>query len=218
MREGNILLFEDFTRGMEDWWVEGGQKVWVQGKRLHMKADPEEMTAPDGVCTAWHREIFPANIRIDFQACCQTSAIDANNINFFLAYSDPSGKPLQETREQRADGGYAHYHQLDGNIVTFLNDFHQEAEPYPDGTRPARIRIRHCPGFELLSETFTYRCRKREVYQCSVVKFKERIEFRVDGETRLTAIDPAPRGSGHIGLRTFRTYLWWDTIRVTELV
>jgi len=218
MREGKTLLNEDFSRGMDDWWVEGGEKVWVEEGRLHVKADPPEMSAPAGVCTVWHRQEFPANIRIDFQACCVASEIDANNINFFFGYTHPEGKSLYETRHERADSAYSHYHKLSGNIITFLNDFHEEAEPWPDGTRKARVRIRHCPGFELLSEKWDFHCRRGVVYACAITKYNGEIAFQANGTHLLSATDPNPPGAGLIGLRTFRTHLWWKDIRVTELI
>ena len=219
MREGAILLNEDFSQGMDDWWAEGGEKVWVEDGRLHQKADPAEMSKPEGVCTVWHKKEFPANIRIEFEACCLASAIDANNVNFFFGYTHPEpGKTIWDTRDERADGDYPHYHVLSGNIITFLNDFHHEAETYPDGSRRARIRIRHCPGFELLDETFDYHCRQGRVYQCRIDKCNGEIMFYADGNCWLKATDPNPPGAGLIGLRTFRTHLWWGNIRVTELI
>jgi hypothetical protein len=50
-----------------------------------------------------------------------------------------------------------------------------------------------------------------------VVKRKGEITFFVDGEKMLAATDPHPLGVGLIGLRTYRTSLWWDNIRATPL-
>jgi len=39
----------------------------------------------------------------------------------------------------------------------------------------------------------------------------------VDGQYLLGVREPEPHESGLIGLRTFRTYLWWDNIRVARV-
>jgi hypothetical protein len=43
------------------------------------------------------------------------------------------------------------------------------------------------------------------------------IRFFVDGRYLLGVRDAEPWPSGLLGLRTFRTHLWWDNIRVTKL-
>jgi len=86
------LFFEDFSAGMDNWWAEGGEKVWVQDGRLHVKADPEEGKERI-VSTVWCKKSFPADIRVEFDAHVIESSTDVNNINFFLCYSDPSGRP-----------------------------------------------------------------------------------------------------------------------------
>ena len=88
--EGKVIFEETFSDGkMDGWWVEGGQKVWVEDGRLHMKADPAENRAPGYVCTAWCEKEFPADVMVEYDAHVVESAIDTNNINFFLSYSHP---------------------------------------------------------------------------------------------------------------------------------
>ena len=94
--------------------------------------------------------------------------IDANNINLFFGYSDPSGKPLHETRDTRSAAACDLYHRLDGYIVTFLNEAGQ-----------ARVRIRRNPGFRLLAETRSGECRQGLTYHLRVVKQKGEIAFYV---------------------------------------
>jgi len=219
--EETVLLAEDFSGEWEPeagrWWVEGGERTWIEDGRLHMKADPEEEGDPRYVATAWCKEPISGDVRIEFDAHVISSSTGVNNINFFFFFSDPEGTPLFETREDRADAGYAKYHVLNGNIITFLRD----VKAGPEGTLlnelPARVRIRHCPGFELLDETYAYQCNEGVTYHCEIVRQGTRISFSVDGNLLLEAEDPAPHSSGLIGLRTFRTYLWWDNIKVTAL-
>jgi len=212
MSNQKLLFFEDFSRGMTNWWVEGGEKVWVQDDRLHVKAERDPV-----VCTVWCKQEFPGDVQVDFEAHVIRSPKEANNVNFFLCYSDPSGKPLYETRATRKTAGYRLYHQLNGHIFTFLNDFKKESGTYPDGTTKARIRIRRCPGFRLMAETYGYHCRRGVTYHITIEKRGGDIRFAVDGKVYLRATDDRPLGGGLLGLRTYATYLWWDNIRVTAL-
>jgi hypothetical protein len=216
--DGKVLFSEDFSKGMGNWWIEGGVKTWVEDGRLHMNAEPggERRDQRQGyVCTAWCRQEFSGDVKVELDAHVRRSDLDVNNINLFLHFSDPSGKPLYETRESRADAAYNKYHGLNGNIITYLKDTSQEAV---DGKLDrARVRIRHCPGFELLKETYTYHCRQGRTYRVELLKRGGRLTIAVDGNELLTAEDPEPLDGGLLGLRTYRTYLWWDNIRVTQL-
>ncbi len=102
--------------------------------------------------------------------------------------------------------------------MTFLNDSAGEAEPYPDGSRRARVRVRRCPGFELLAETFAYHNRQGGTYHVAVRKAGGRIDVAIDGAHVLSATDARePLTGGLLGLRTYQTFLWWDNISVTAL-
>ncbi|MCC7499325.1 MAG: DUF1961 family protein [Bryobacterales bacterium] len=206
---------EDFSRGMKNWWVEGGERVWVEDGRLHMRADNPELPG-GGVATAWCKTIHPGDFELTLNAQVISSSTGVNNINLFFCYSDPSGAPLYETRQGRAKARYSDYHRLSGNIITFLNGG-DERERNPDGSLQARIRIRHNPGFRLLAEKFDKTCRQGVTYHLGVTKRGGRISFSLDGELLLTGVDPHPAGTGLLGLRTYRTYLWWDDVKLTPL-
>lgn len=216
--DSKVLFSEDFSKGMDDWWVEGGVKTWVQDGRLHMNAEPggERRDQRAGyVCTAWCKQEFSGDVKVELDAHVVRSDLDVNNINLFLHYTDPSGRPLQQTRESRADALYKYYHELNGYIFTFLKDTSSEA--VEGKLDRARVRIRHCPGFKLLKETYDYHCRQGVTYHIELVKRGGRLTILVDGKELLSAGDPEPHGGGLFGLRTYRTYLWWDNIRVTQL-
>ena len=221
MADEHVLFFEDFE-GYEDgsslpadWWVEGGEKTWIEAGRLRVKANPDHQ--PGHVCTVWHRKPFFGNVRVEFDACVVHSTINANNINFFLLYSDPSGESLYESRASRADGGYQLYHNLNGYIFTFLNDRDGGGGRYEDGATKARFRIRRCPGFRIMTETYGYHCRKGITYHMTIARRGSCLTFAVDGTVYLEGRDDSPWTEGLIGLRTFQTDLWWDNIKVTEL-
>ena len=209
-KNDKLLFFEDFSKGMDNWWVEGSRNVSVKNERLYVIADSE--LSDKNVCTVWCKKIFPPDIQVSFDAHIVQSSIGVNNINFFLCYSDPSGKPLYETRKSRKSGKYSLYHNLRGNIFTYLS-----GGTHPDGSPRARFRIRHNPGFNLLSETYDYHCVQGKTYHVKITKLGKILRISVDGKEYLSTVDENPCGSGLIGLRTFQTYLWWDNIKVTEV-
>jgi hypothetical protein len=209
--------FEEVTRPPTGWWVEGGQMVWIEDGHLHVRADPEEQGQPGYVCTVWNAKKFSGDIRVEYDAHVVDSAVDANNVNFFLLYSDPSGESLYKTRDTRSNAEYGHYHVLNGYIFTFLNDFQGDGGTYPDGSTRARMRMRRCPGFQLMTETYDYHCRQGMTYHLAISKVGGDLSFAVDGEVYLQGHDDTPWTEGLIGLRTFRTQLWWDNIVVTAI-
>ncbi len=195
-----------------DWWVEGGESVKVIDGRLHVAADPPEHRGPGYVATIWHRTPIAGDVRITFKAQVLRSSRQANNINFFLFYTHPDRTPLEVSRNERADGHYAHYHELNGYIFTFIN-----AGMVDPADQRARMRLRRNPGFELLDEAFDYHCQVGRTYTFEITRRAGRLTFAVDGNTFLEAHDAAPWQSGHIGLRTFHTDLWWDDLLVEPL-
>ena len=178
-----------------------------------MKAE-NGRTKGRGAATAWWNLPLPADFVLELDAEVISSPSKVNNINLFLCYSDPSGIALHETRETRQSADYNLYHQMNGYIITFLNDAAAEGGRNENGSTKARVRIRKNPGFRLLKETFTKSCRAGVVYRLKVTKKGGTIRFSVDCETLLEVEDEQPWSGGLMGLRTFGTYLWWDNIRV----
>jgi hypothetical protein len=105
-------------------------------------------------------------------------------------------------------------HNYGGYIIAFLNDEAGESGRSPDGSTKARIRICRNPGFKLLAEPFTYHFRTGVTYRLLVEKTGGDIRFSVDGNELLRTHDPDPLGGGHLGLRTFKTQLWWSNFRL----
>lgn len=211
------VIHEDFSRGMDHWWVEGGERVWVEDGRLNVKADNPEI-AGGATATVWLRTPHPASFELEFDAHVIASTLDVNNINLFFSYSDPAGTPLEETRGSRQTAGYDLYHKLNGYIITFLHEPATAAGKVASGdSEKARVRIRRDPGFNLLAQTYTYHCRQGVTYHMTVLKRGGEIHFSVDGKELLRATDPNPLGGGLLGLRTYRTWLWWDNVSMRAL-
>jgi hypothetical protein len=211
-------IYSDQFDSFDNYWAEGGQAAWVADNRLYHKADPHipvdgAVGDEGGVSTIWCRTPFPADVEIRVKACVVSSQFGANNINLFLSYTPRAGETLWDTRDQRADGDYAHYHDLEGYIYTFIRDW-----KYTGGIEgedlPARYRMRRCPGFNLLTEKREGLCEQEKVYDLKIRKQGGQLSFIVDGQLMLEAIDPTPLGGGYFGFRTFRTELWWSDLEV----
>ncbi|MBI1894994.1 MAG: DUF1961 family protein [Acidobacteria bacterium] len=195
---------------LDDWWVEGGERVWIENRRLHVKADaPRKTTA-----TVFLRRPHESDFRFSVDAQVVSSSANVNNINLFFSTSDPGGRPLIDSAGSRASASYGLYHKLNGYIITFLNDEAGQGGRAPDGSTKSRIRIRRNPGFKLLAETFTYHCKAGVTYRLLVEKTGGNVRFSVDGKELLRAYDAQPLGGGHLGLRTFKTHLWWSNVQL----
>ena len=77
--------------------------------------------------------------------------------------------------------------------------------------------MRRCPGFQLLTENYDYHCRKGVPYHVTITMKAGHLAYAVDGRTYLEAYDRNRWVEGLIRLRTFRTDLWWDNIRVVRV-
>jgi len=137
--------------------------------RLYQKANPDAGLVEGSVSTIWSRTPFPADVEIRMKACVVASAVGAHNINLFLSYAAREGTTLEESRDERADGDYKHYHDLDGTIFTFLRDWQFTGET-AGADLPARFRIRRCPGFQLLAEKHEGLCEQGKVYDLRIRK------------------------------------------------
>ncbi len=211
-----VVINEDFSSGFGNWWVEGGEDVLVKNGGLHMSADGDVRS--NQMCTVWCRTPVKGNVKIEYVATVEGSEENYNNINFFFMYSDPSGQELVDTVAQRMDGDYHRYHELNGYIITYLNNPKDGAEmDNPDGTRKARMRMRRCPGFNLVTETFDYNSQQGVEYHFMITVVDGKIDFYVDGKKYLSWTDPQPLHGGLIGLRTYRSQICWDNVKVTEL-
>lgn len=207
-----VILREDFSSGMKNWYAEGGRSVEVRDGRLLVDADPEKIIK-DGssghFCTVWNRIRISGDVRVEFDVCVENSVTGTNNINFFLFYTMPDGSSPEKSQAARKFAEYRDYHPLNGYIFTFLNA--------PENRTAARIRIRRCPGFRLLRETYAYHNRGGQVYRVGIVKRGKQLDFSLDGRLQLSARDDQPLNEGYFGFRTYRTRLWFDNLSITRL-
>jgi len=207
----NFNSYADSSNLPAGWWREGSKAVRIEKGRFRTDANLDNNGEDYGTSTIWLDKVFSGDVRIEFDAHVLVSDGDKNNINFFLLFSDPAGRPLQQTRDERADGQYGKYHKLNGYVITFL------ANGDPD---KARFRMRDDPGFNLIQEEFTYECRQNKTYHIAIEKRGNRITYAVNGTVYLDKIDDAANPehkSGIIGFRTWHTDLWWDNLKVARL-
>lgn len=203
-----VLFKETFNYADSDlpsqWWSEGVPAKILNGS-LFVDAD----TIEPRVSTVWLDKTFSGDMEIEFDVYVVSSKEIANNLNFFLLYSDPAGKNLRDSRNERMDGAYSHYHQLNGYLFTNLANGDEEK---------SRFRFRYNPGFKLLEEKFAYECRRETLYHIRIIKKGNHFEYwtndqlviskYVDGDT--------VHNQGIIGFRTYRTALWWDNLTITR--
>ena len=213
-----LLFMEDFNSYTDGsmlpagWWHEGSEAVRIEKGRLRADANLDQNGEDYGTSTIWVDKTFRGDIVVEFDAHVLASDGDKNNINFFFLFSDPSGRSLRQSKNKRADGQYGKYHELNGYVFTFL------ANGNPDN---ARFRMRDDPGFHLLQEKLTYECKQNKTYHITVTKKGNRITYAVDGTIYLDKIDDTcnpDHKSGIIGFRTWHTDLWWDNLKVTEIL
>ena len=207
--QGKVILTETFDYPDNSmparWWSEG-VPASVKNGRMFVDAD---MMKPQ-VSTIWLDREFSGNLCIEFDVFIVSSQELSNNLNFFLNYSHPDGTPLRSTMNERMDGNYNHYHKLNGYIFTHL----------ANGTEvPARFRFRYNPGFELLDELFTYECKLETLYNIKIIKKDNRFQYWANGQLIIDKEieDALLHKKGLIGFRTWRTSLWWDNLKITQL-
>ena len=210
LKQEEILLNESFDYPDGElpshWWSEGCIAE-IRNQRLFVDAD----TAGYRQATVWLDRKLSGDIRIEFDAHVVSSSDTANNINCFFHYSDPGGKPLRETRDQRENGAYGSYHQYNGYIFTYL------ANRNPD---QARLRFRDNPGFHLLAENNEYECKSGITYRILIEKRGDRFTYWVDGRKLLEKTDDEynpVHNEGYFGFRTWHTAIWWDNLIITQI-
>jgi hypothetical protein len=203
--------YDDGSTPPADFWHEGSNAVRIEDGHLRADANLDNNGEDYGTSTIWLNKTFNGDIQVEFDAHVLASDGDKNNINFFFLFSDPSGIPISQSKDQRADGQYGKYHKLNGYVFTFL------ANGNPD---KARFRFRDDPGFNLLKENFAYECKQNKTYHIIITKKDKRITYAVDGTVYLDMIDDVANPehtSGIIGFRTWHTDLLWDNLKVTGL-
>jgi hypothetical protein len=212
-----VLFQEDFdpypdgSALPDHWWHEGSNAVRIEKGHLRADANLDHNGEDYDASTVWLNKTFTGDLRVEFDAHVLASEGDKNNINFFFLFSDSSGTPLSQTRDERTDGKYGKYHKLSGYVFTFLANGNSDK---------ARFRWRDDPDFHLLQENFAYECKQNKTYHIAITKQANRITYAVDGTIYLDKIDNVANpehNSGIIGFRTWHTDVWWDNLKVMQL-
>ncbi|MEE9376879.1 MAG: DUF1961 family protein [Candidatus Lokiarchaeia archaeon] len=208
--------FNSYTRKSlpKNWWYEGSKAISIENGYLRMDANPDNSGENYNVSTVWLNKEFSGDLKIEVDAHILKSNGNQNNINLFFNFSDSSGEPLIKTKMSRVDGLYSKYHSstLKGYIFTYL------ANGNPD---IARFRFRDCPGFNLIKENNGYENRIGRTYHLKIIKRGNSIQFFVDGKNYLNVIDNVfnpENKKGFFGFRTWKTELWWDNLKIYQLL
>lgn len=213
---GESVYEENFeTPEAPGYWVEGDStQVWVESGRLILDGNVEGTP----VVTVFIDQEFEGDLYFAYEAEVLASNTasgypeprNVNNLNTFVHYSDPAGRDLKETRGERADGGYAHYHKLNGYIVTFLNGYmanrREESEMLLE-VDTGRIRLRENPGFVLRKEAFQEKSVEGRPYQLQFIYHQGEFLFFIDDVFQLsfTASKTHRFDRGYFAFRTFAT-------------
>lgn len=211
--ESNELLWvETFDHADETkpeiFWSEG-DKAEIRDGRLYVDADSTGYRAS----TVWFDKVFTGDISVKFDVQVVSSSDNANNINFFFLYSDPSGRSLRRSAGERQGGQYSFYHQLNGYLFTNVTTSH-------DDEVGVRYRFRDNPGFEIIDERFTIGEKRGDVtHQIKIVKKGSHFQYWIDGTLIFDLFDEKynpVHDHGFLGLRTWHTSLWIDNLVVRE--
>ncbi|ANH83570.1 hypothetical protein A8C56_23660 [Niabella ginsenosidivorans] len=183
-------------------WSEGNA-VTIRNGRLRIDAD----TAVPRASSVWLDKEIIGDVSIEFDVYLLSSADDANNINVFFMYSDPSGKPLRQTAATRQDGLYRKYHQLNGFIVTNVTN---------GDTSAIRYRFRKNPGFKLMAEARQYRNIRGKKVHIKLIRKGNHFEYWEDRNKVLDLVSSEPGESYNKGLFGFRT--WHTALEIDDLL
>ncbi|HMR85399.1 MAG TPA: DUF6250 domain-containing protein [Niabella sp.] len=187
-------------------WSEGCAGVIKNGK-LFIDAD----TTGPRASSVWLNKELEGDLGIEFDVNLVSSSDDANNINVFFMYKDPSGKPLKQTAAQREDGLYSRYHQLQGYIFTNVTN---------GDTTDIRYRFRKNPGFKLVSQAQSARKNRKQKIHIKILKKGNHFEYWEDEQKLfdLTSDDVAHQyNSGLFGFRTWHTAIEIDNLLIKKL-
>ncbi|SHF21291.1 hypothetical protein SAMN05444274_10460 [Mariniphaga anaerophila] len=188
------------------WWSEGCEAELKDG-RLFVDADTTSYRAS----TIWLDHELSGSLKIEFDAHIVASSDNANNINCFLLYSDPEGRPLRETAQERECGSYGLYHELNGYIFTNVANGEESN---------VRFRVRDNPGFYLLNENYRGETKAGKTYHIKIEKTNSRFQYWINGEKIIDMEDKSYNplyNKGLFGFRTWHTAIWWDNLVITQL-
>lgn len=202
-----VLLKEDFSYPDGSpppvFWSEGNAAT-IYNNRLLIDAD----TMLPRASTVWLDQPLEGNLQIEFDVYLRSSADDANNINVFFMYTDPSGKPLRQTAAGRQDGLYRRYHTLTGYIFTNVTN---------EDPGQIRYRFRRNPGFKLVNERFCPRADRRRKLHIKLVKKADHFEYWENNKKVLEATDAGALDKGLFGFRTWHTSIEIDNLLIKRI-
>ncbi len=198
------LFYENDFENAEDLSMDGDGEWWVEDSKLYI----DDLTSELSGMTVWVRKEMPSDIFIEFNAMTVPPK-NAGNINFFFAAKTLDGGFLPDAG---FTGRYDQYHEESQlHILTFTGK--------NDGYKiPGWTRLRRDPGFNLISEDMSRSTEVSVPYKIEIQKLGENIKVWINGEKVHDVDSPNPLGGGCVGFRTWRTKLYFEDIKVYELL
>ncbi|SDD03676.1 DUF6250 domain-containing protein [Niabella drilacis] len=184
-------------------WSEGNAAS-VKNGRLFIDAD----TTGSRAATIWLDRELAGDLSVEFDVYLLSSSDDANNVNIFFMYGDPSGRPLRQTAASRQDGLYRRYHTLSGYIFTNVTN---------EDPGRVRYRFRRNPGFKRVSESFGPRAGRGGKLHIKLVKKGDQFEYWENNRKTLEASDTGPCEKGLFGFRTWHTSMEIDNLLIKRI-
>ncbi len=205
-----VLLKESFNypNGQlpTHFWSEGCPGV-IRNGRLFIDADTVGFRAS----SVWLDQELKGNLSIEFDVFLLSSSDDANNVNTFFMYRDPSGNSLKQSADLRSDGLYSRYHKLQGYIFTNVTN---------GDTSNIRYRFRENAGFRLVEQQQMKRADRNSPVHIKITKKANRIRYWEDGhkifDKTLTGRDKLYE-HGLFGFRTWHTALEIDNLIIKKI-
>lgn len=218
-RSGSLILFCGVVAGLvhgadgarlfadlAPWAVEQmpGGTVKVREGRLEIE--------DQAGCTVWWRERLtaPVTIRYKVTAISRGGPLDrVSDINCFWMANDSRSAAPPFVKEQARSGKFSDYDSLLTYYVGFGGN-HNTTTRFRryDGTAARPLRAEH----DLSAARFLLK--PNQTYEIRLVARDGRAEFWRDGERIFTFEDPAPLPGGWFALRTVKSHLLIEDLRI----
>ena len=189
---------------LDDFLLEGDGKCYVKDGKIFL----DDTNTQNGM-TLWLKRQFKGDLHICYDAMV-VKPLMASNLNLFFMARTLQDEPIWS---EQHSGDYHEYHEKTKMyIMTMIGKYPGKEDVYPGWTR-----IRKNPGFILFSERFDKIVELEKNYSFEIIKRKNEIECKVNGELIHKIVDNESYIEGAIGFRTWRTHLWLNNLKIYSI-